>query len=64
MKAAKTDLLRKIIMPVLAVILSLALGAVIIAAAGRDPLTAYGYLLRGAFGSRSPGARRWSKRRR
>lgn len=51
MKAAKTDLLRKIIMPVLAVILSLALGAVIIAAAGRDPLTAYGYLLRGAFGS-------------
>lgn len=51
MKAAKTDLLRKIIMPVLAVVLSLALGAVIIAAAGRDPLTAYGYLLQGAFGS-------------
>ena len=37
MKAAKTDLLRKIIMPVLAGVLSLALGAVIIAAAGRDP---------------------------
>ena len=35
MKAAKTDLLRKIIMPVLAVVLSLALGAVIIAAAGK-----------------------------
>ena len=51
MKAAKTDLLRKIIMPVLAVVLSLALGAVIIVAAGRDPLTAYGYLLQGAFGS-------------
>ena len=51
MKAAKTDLLHKIIMPVLAVVLSLALGAVIIAAAGRDPLTAYGYLLQGAFGS-------------
>ena len=31
MKAAKTDLLRKIIMPVLAVVVSLALGAVIIA---------------------------------
>ena len=40
-----------LIMPVLAVVLSLALGAVIIVAAGRDPLTAYGYLLQGAFGS-------------
>ena len=46
MKAAKTDLLRKILMPVLAVVLSLARGAVISAAAGRDPLAAYGYLLR------------------
>lgn len=51
MKAEKKTLLNKIAMPILAVAISLGIGAVIIAAAGRNPLTAYGYLLQGAFGS-------------
>ena len=62
MKAAKTDLLRKIIMPVLAVALSLALGAVIIVAAGRDPPMATSSRVPSA--ACSPGARRWATRRR
>jgi simple sugar transport system permease protein len=43
----------KIIIPIVSVLFSFIVGAILIAAIGGNPLQAYGYLFRGAFGSTS-----------
>jgi simple sugar transport system permease protein len=45
------ELLRAVVVPVLAVVVALLIGAVIIAISGVDPLKAYGALLRGGLGN-------------
>lgn len=51
MNVESRKLLGKVMVPFVAVLLSLAIGGIVIASAGADPFAAYGYLLRGAFGS-------------
>ena len=51
MRAGSKKLLGKVVVPFIAVFLSLVIGGIVIASAGADPLEAYGYLIRGAFGS-------------
>ena len=41
----------KIIVPIVSIVLALVVGAILIIAIGGNPIEAYGYLLRGAFGS-------------
>ena len=40
-----------LVFPLIAILISFAIGAIIMLATGNDPITAYGALLRGAFGS-------------
>ena len=51
MKAERKDLLMKLLVPLIAVALSLVVGGAVIASAGANPMEAYGYLLQGAVGS-------------
>ena len=51
MRAESKKLLFKVLVPIVAVVLSLVIGGIVIATTGVNPFTAYGYLLRGAFGS-------------
>jgi ABC-type uncharacterized transport system permease subunit len=51
MLANAGELLRGAVVPVLAVVVALLIGAVIIAISGADPLRAYGSLLRGGLGN-------------
>lgn len=51
MKLDAKQILGKVLVPLLAVLLALVVGGIVIASTGVDPLEAYGYLVRGAFGS-------------